>query len=53
MGYTIPADMIDEDGEIDPDDEELVQTPQYVIDRLGFDPKELDWEEESDGEAEA
>ena len=25
----------------DPDDEELEQTPQYVIDRLGFDPKEL------------
>jgi hypothetical protein len=25
----------------DPDDEELEQTPQYVVDRLGFDPKEL------------
>lgn len=29
----------------DPDDEELEQTPQYVINKLGFDPKELEREE--------
>jgi hypothetical protein len=28
--------------EADPDDEELEQTPQSVIDMLGFDPKEPD-----------
>lgn len=28
--------------EIDPDDEELEQTPEDVIQILGFDPKEID-----------
>ena len=28
--------------EVDPDDEEMEQTPQDVIDLLGFDPKELE-----------
>ena len=29
------------DTELEPDDEELEDTPQDVIDELGFDPKEL------------
>jgi hypothetical protein len=30
------------DEEIDPDDEELEQTPPDVVEALGFDPKEMD-----------
>jgi len=30
----------------DPDDEELEQTPSEVVEKLGFDPLEVDWDED-------
>ena len=35
----------------DPDDEELAQTPQDVVETLGFDPKEFGEEREASAEA--
>ena len=32
---------IDEEYDVDPDDEELPQTPPDVVQELGFDPKEF------------
>lgn len=32
----------------DPDDEEMFPTSPYVIERLGFDPKDTDWDAEDE-----
>jgi hypothetical protein len=42
VGTPLPDPRIDPDGDFDPDDEELPESPPDVVMMLGFDPKDMD-----------